>query len=231
MLAKWHLGHMSPRHLPTARGFDSFTGYLAGKNYYWSKRYPNNKKFYDFMEADKDCYSAYVGDDKHDYSTFFYRDHAVSIIQEHDTSDPLFLYLSFQAVHDPFVDNNNYLSGIPKSYLEGIISDNNKTMYDRIISDVKGRKRRQYAMSLVLLDEAVESVHDALVEREMLDNSFIIFASDNGGCYGSGGKNGPLRGTKGTLFEGGGPSRLLYLLTHARGKGTRHRVYGDVPRL
>jgi arylsulfatase A-like enzyme len=27
--------------------------------------------------------------------------------------------------------------------------------------------------------------------------------SDNGGCSGSGGKNGPLRGTKGSLFEGG----------------------------
>ena len=37
----------------------------------------------------------------------------------------------------------------------------------------------------------------------MLDNTYIIFASDNGGCPASGGKNTPLRGSKGTLFEGG----------------------------
>lgn len=30
-----------------------------------------------------------------------------------------------------------------------------------------------------------------------------MYRSDNGGCYGAGGKNGPLRGTKGSLFEGG----------------------------
>jgi Sulfatase len=37
----------------------------------------------------------------------------------------------------------------------------------------------------------------------LMDNAYVIFASDNGGCYSAGGKNGPLRGTKGSLFEGG----------------------------
>ena len=36
-----------------------------------------------------------------------------------------------------------------------------------------------------------------------MDNTYFIFASDNGGCYSAGGKNGPFRGTKGTIFEGG----------------------------
>jgi len=31
------LGHHSPRFLPTARGFDSFVGFLNGDNYYFSK--------------------------------------------------------------------------------------------------------------------------------------------------------------------------------------------------
>ena len=43
----------------------------------------------------------------------------------------------------------------------------------------------------------------ALDEVKQLDNSYIIFASDNGGCPSGGGRNYPLRGTKGSLFEGG----------------------------
>jgi hypothetical protein len=113
MLGKWHLGHHSPLHLPTARGFDSFLGFLLGENYYWSKKYPSRSRFTDFMDSDTDCYQEYEGDDKHTYSTFFYRDQAKEIIKKHDASEPMFLFLSFQAVHSPFFDKNKFENGIP----------------------------------------------------------------------------------------------------------------------
>jgi arylsulfatase A-like enzyme len=62
---------------------------------------------------------------------------------------------------------------------------------------------RQYYFSLALLDEAVESIYDALDASGQLDNTYFIFASDNGGCPEGGGRNGGLRGGKGSLFEGG----------------------------
>ena len=37
----------------------------------------------------------------------------------------------------------------------------------------------------------------------MLKDSIIFYASDNGGCFKSGGYNNPYRGTKSTNFEGG----------------------------
>jgi hypothetical protein len=40
----------------------------------------------------------------YNYSTNFYRHKAVDVIQRHDPKVPLFLYLPFQAVHDPFND-------------------------------------------------------------------------------------------------------------------------------
>lgn len=58
-------------------------------------------------------------------------------------------------------------------------------------------------MTLAVLDTAVEDIITALDDTGMLDTTIVLFASDNGGCYNSGGKNGPLRGTKATLFEGG----------------------------
>ena len=196
MLGKWHLGHFSPRYLPTARGFDTFLGYLNGESYYWSKRNPDHTTFIDMMTSDSTCYRPYEDEDLHTYSTFLYRDKAIEIITKHDLSEPLFLYIGFQAVHDPFMDINHHSNGIPIEYLpDGMLA--------KIRSGVIGHKRRQYAMALTILDDAVGDIFTTLESTDMMDNTYVIFASDNGGCYLSGGKNGPLRGTKGSLFEGG----------------------------
>jgi len=53
------------------------------------------------------------------------------------------------------------------------------------------------------MDEAMGKVYDAVDKAGQLSNTYIIFTSDNGGCYNAGGRNGPLRGNKGTLYEGG----------------------------
>ena len=197
MLGKWNLGHYHSKYLPNARGFDYFLAFMDGQSYYWSKKNPKLTKFTDLLYGDEQCYGGYDGTDRHDYSTFLYRDKAVKAIESHDfDSSPMFMYLAFQAVHDPFYDFERFESGIPKHYLS-------TKMYTKILDKVAGRKQRQYAMALTLMDDAVESVHDALDEAGQLDNTYIIFTSDNGGCYSSGGKSGNYRGTKGSLWEGG----------------------------
>jgi arylsulfatase A-like enzyme len=119
MLGKWHLGHFSPRALPTARGFDTFSGYMTGDEGYWSKKVAKTVQFTDFMSANSTCYWPYQDDDLHDYSTFLYTDKAVEIIEESDSDTPFFLYIAFQAVHDPFDDiGGKYSDGIPKDYLD-----------------------------------------------------------------------------------------------------------------
>jgi arylsulfatase A-like enzyme len=196
-LGKWNLGHYHPKYLPTARGFDYFLGYGDGQTYYWSKKNPKLSQFTDLTYGNSSCYSGYDGEDRHDYSTFLYRDKAVKAIEQHDyESSPMFMYVAFQAVHDPFYDYDEFTSGIPPEYL-------GDDLYAQVMSEVAGRKRRQYAMALYLLDGAVETIYDALNAQGQLDNTYIIFTSDNGACYGGGGKNGPYRGSKGSLWEGG----------------------------
>ena len=47
--------------------------------------------------------------------------------------------------------------------------------------NVLGTKRQQYALSLAVLDEAVESIYAAVEAKDEIDNTYFIFASDNGG--------------------------------------------------
>jgi len=46
-------------------------------------------------------------------------------------------------------------------------------------------------------------VVESLKRSGMYDNSVIIFSTDNGGDVGSAGSNFPLRGNKGSLYQGG----------------------------
>ena len=103
MFGKWNLGNSSPRNLPTARGFDYFLGYLDGFSNYWSKLDPTYPIYRDFLYSDNQCYYMYDWDDMDQYSSFLYRDKAVEAIALHNfSSSPMFMYLAFQAVHDPF---------------------------------------------------------------------------------------------------------------------------------
>ncbi len=195
-LGKWNLGHYSPSYLPVSRGFDYYLGYLAGETYYWSKKYPISDSYKDLLYMNGSCYYQYNDTDMTDYSTYFYRDKAIEILNNHDyDSSPMFLYVAFQAVHDPFDDTD----GLADDGLTEI--DVGTDVYTYLNDTVTGHKRLQYAFAMYLLDQAIQDIVDTVESTS--SNTYIIFSSDNGGCAGAGGKNGPLVGQKGTLFEGG----------------------------
>lgn len=196
LLGKWHLGYYSPEYLPTARGFDSFTGFLNGENFYWSKKSPDYDEYTDFLTSDKYCYGSYNGDDMTDYSTTFYTNKALNILDSHPNDKSLFLLMSYQAVHDPFVDVDNSIIGISEDLFPSDVLQSLST-------EPGGFRRREYLKSLYQLDQSVKVITERLQENGMMDNTYVIFISDNGGCVFGGGKNGPYRGSKGALFEGG----------------------------
>jgi len=116
------------------------------------------------------------------YSTHLIAREAQRRIEDHDAAKPLFLYVPFNAVHAPHQ--------VPEKY---------KQPYTHL-----KEPRRTYAGMLSAMDEAVGQITSALERRGMRDKTLIFFSSDNGGpAPGRVTSNGPLRGQKGTLYEGG----------------------------
>lgn len=134
--------------------------------------------------------------DEEGYSTTLLGDDAVRLIEDHDPNSPLFLYLAFNAVHTPYQAPQDYL-------------DQYKNIGDP--------SRRAYAASATAMDDQIGRVIAALRQKKMLDDTLIVFQSDNGGTRDPlfagaitdmsqvvlPADNGPYRDGKGSLYEGG----------------------------
>ncbi len=167
---KWHLGHLNARYLPTARGFDHQYGFYNGALDYFTH----------LRDGGLDWHRNDQPAREEGYTTDLLADESVRLIEKHDLSRPLFLYVPFNAVHSPLQ--------APESYL---------AKYKHI----EPKNRRIYAAMLACMDDAIGRIVSAIEKRGMKGNTLIVFCSDNGGT--GVGDNGPLRGQKAQLYEGG----------------------------
>eukprot|EP00055_Hartaetosiga_balthica_P016693 m.106548 g.106548 ORF g.106548 m.106548 type:complete len:584 (+) comp9155_c5_seq1:2-1753(+) len=187
-IGKWHLGFYKWAYTPTFRGFESFLGYYSGGEDYFTHI---TQKAYDMHRDSQPNCSESCSKNAFDlngmYSTIAFTNEAVSVIDSHNASSPLFLYLAYQAVHAP--------AQAPQSYI------------DRYQSTIPNLKRRKYAGMVSCLDEGVGNVTQALQRNGMLDTTLIVFTTDNGGPIlggdAVGARNYPLRGGKHSVYEGG----------------------------
>jgi len=167
---KWHLGQFKKEYQPTHRGFDHQYGHYLGMIDYFTHKRDGAK---DWNRNDEPL-------DEVGYTTELIAAECVRIIEGHDTSKPLFLYVPFNAPHTPLE--------APKRYID---------MY----ADVTPVRRRRFSAMVTCLDDAIGKVLAALEKREMRDNTLVLFVSDNGGPRAA--DNGHLRGRKGSVYEGG----------------------------
>ncbi|PVD33642.1 hypothetical protein C0Q70_04900 [Pomacea canaliculata] len=109
-IGKWHLGFCNWKYTPTFRGFDSFYGYYnADEDYYRHE----HQGFLDFRLNE-----GVEMNDTGVYSTFAFSRRAQDILETHNTSQPLFLYLAFQAVHFPLENGGDPNQGASNWPLE-----------------------------------------------------------------------------------------------------------------
>lgn len=194
IIGKWHIGTES-QHLPTSQGFDYQYGNLGGWVDHYTHKNPDNG--YDW---NRNC-EPIEHVEKH--STDLFTDEAINYIQK--TGDkPFYIYLSYTAPHVPIQVDEKWT----KPY----------------IGKFKDRTRIGYAGMMAHVDDAIGQVINTLEEEGKLDNTLIVFMSDNGpsapgkkwyipddgtiskNYYGNDGKYGDvanLRGWKASRYEGG----------------------------
>lgn len=188
ILGKWHVGHADPKFWPLQRGFDQQYGYLTSEIDYFKHEVMGVPDWWRNGEAVRE----------EGYSTTLLGDEAVRLIRGHDPARPLYLYLAFNAPHTPYQ--------APREYL------------DRY-AGVADPTRRTYAAMITAMDDQIGRVVAALDEAKLRDRTLILFHSDNGGLRNPKiagqtpakpvADNGPFRGGKGSLYEGG--SRVVAL--------------------
>jgi arylsulfatase A len=184
-IGKWHLGDQ-PDFLPTRQGFDYFFGL------------PYSNDMGPAADGVKSNLGAPIPESRgrgagqpplplmrnekvlqrvlaHDQTTLVqrYTDEAVQFIRQH-RGEPFFLYLPHTAVHFPIY---------PGEAFQGQSANG---IYGDWVEE---------------LDASVGRVLGTLRELELAEKTLVIFTSDNGGT--ARGVNAPLRGFKGSVWEGG----------------------------
>jgi len=183
-IGKWHLG-VHQQYRPWKRGFKEFFGFLGGGHRYFPEEYLISNQ--DSAKNEEQSYRTKLirnqnAVEESEYITDAFSREAVSYI-ERNKEQPFFLYLAYNAPHAPLQATQKYLQ-----------------RFNQIIDP----KRRTYAAMVSAVDDGVGLILNKLEQLNISENTIVIFLSDNGGPEkDNASDNGPLRGGKGTLFEGG----------------------------
>ena len=194
---KWGLGHFGTTGDPNKQGFDLFYGFNCQRhahNHYPKFLWRNSKK------------EDQPGNDRTLEGETYSQDQFIKVGKEfirENKEGPFFLYLPFAVPHlsiqvpdasvQPYRDSVEESEYQHKGYLQHPFP------------------RAGYAGMVTHMDRGIGEILDLLDELKIADNTLVIFTSDNGPTYNRLGgsdsdffnSSGPLRGRKGSLYDGG----------------------------
>ncbi|MGC1408191.1 MAG: arylsulfatase [Acetobacteraceae bacterium] len=203
MAGKWHLGK-TPASIPAAQGFEKSVGVLEGGADNWeNKSYSPGYKSVHFFDGHEELR---VPADF--YSSRFYADRMMGDIDESAADGkPFFGYLAFQAVHQPHQAPAEFTARYISTYQAGwsaisdfrsqrlvelgimpkgltmsrpsVVPDWNSLPADE--QRMNAKRMAVYAGMLEYMDMSIGRVVEHLRAKKMLDNTIVVFMSDNGG--------------------------------------------------
>ena len=146
---------------------------IGARNYFYD---PNEE----FRNSIRNVVENYTQTKFDGYLTDVLGDRAIGFINKnHESNNPFFLFLSFNAPHTPMHAK------------------------DDVLEKFKDNPRQVYASMMWSMDEAIGNVVEALKENDQYDNTIIYFLSDNGAAMSNDASPFPFKGWKGNQYEGG----------------------------
>jgi len=201
MAGKWHLGYHHKDRWPLQRGFEKFYGSIAGATSYF---YPHGNRPVTLMNQHQP-----PPDSTSYYTTDAFTDHAIQFLQERQDQRPFFLYLAYTAPHWPLHAKEQDIQKFVGKYTMGWDQMRQQRFQRQLemglfgenfpISERDGRVRAWdqveqqqkqksdyrmavYAAQIFAVDYNIGKLIDHLEEKGQLNNSLILFLSDNGAC-------------------------------------------------
>ena len=186
-IGKWHLGGTLQTD-PNAHGFDYYYGFRSGCVDFYSHRYywggTNLVNYHDLWRNRTEIF------EDGQYLTERITAEAKQFIAQ-SQSNPFFLYLPFNAPHYPMHAPEKYVKRF--AHLDP--------------------ERRMYAAMIAAVDDGVGEIMASVKQAGLLENTLVVFLGDNGATvekraglnqeFAQAGSNGPFRGFKFSLFDGG----------------------------
>ena len=228
---KWHLGNRSKiEKTPLGRGFDDFFGLNNGENTHFNPCLVPTPYFVQDKEF-TDCDDSF-------YSSNAFTDFAVKFLKKNNKEQPFFLYMPFTAPHNPleapdsvvakyrnFYKNNTDLAKLAEDRVERLAKkidipdekfkyiDFVKAKRDLYESDINAGVEiiSTHAAMMHIFDENVGRVLKYLEESGELENTIVLYFSDNGAApmMHCNVLNAPYKGRKTSLTEGGIKTPLI----------------------
>lgn len=201
---KWGLGFPGSSGDPTNQGFDTFFGYNCqrlGHNYYPRHLWHNR---------DSILLKENYGKKKGVYAPSLIHEKTLEFI-DNNKKNPFFLYVASIIPHAELTAPENILKKfrgkyLPEKEFKGVDSGPN---YRNGGYESQDESHAAFAAMVNILDTQVGDIMKKLEDSGIADNTIIIFTSDNGPHVEGGAdpvyfdSNGPLKGTKRDLYEGG----------------------------
>lgn len=188
---KWHNGMQAPYH-PNTRGFDQFYGFCSG---HWGNYFnPVLEKNGELVKG-----KGFIADDL--------TNHGIEFIRK-NKNNPFFLFMPFNTPHSPMQVPDKYWNKFKNKDLtqKGTLSNIPDDKYSGTNS--KGENHSKAALAMCEnIDWNVGRIIETLESQKIIDNTIIIYLSDNGP---NGHRwNAEMKGIKGSTDEGGTRSPMI----------------------